>query len=432
MTVITRPAYPLICVPLAASLIACHQDVDTEDTDSAGNPNIILTDSGADAPDDDPDFDPLEHCDSKPDEDFEGTTHRCDGDFSSALRFDYFGDPEIGIDSLLVCIDWSDARPVEPGYIFTCYVQTSDHPFGTEGVDVDTCCLADAPEEAILPLCRYDAAEEICDATSEKLNELRKQIPVLPKLAEINKQLLNLNQHLAQAKSQEDCASTFADGFVEVGDIGGPSETVDWTPGDNNDPETGWPWIRNIDLNVNSFHIDDTVDTGSACGGVQKFDSIRDGTLAPLTLTLDGPVGQGDSTASSGRFTLVMDECRAGACAAELQVLELNFPDFEVGPIQLSGLSVQLAQPAAGHINGAQLRVPGHELSLIIQGSARASQDLSIAGLDVGTYLDGRQQRLTMRAGKDLVAQVEADQLAITDLHVDAWPITARVVGRNP
>jgi len=428
---LTRPAYPLICATLAASLIACHTDVDPIPTASAGDPENNLSDSGADAPEDDPDFDPLDHCTSKPDETFGGTIHRCEGDFSSSLVFDYYGDPDLGIESVLVCLDHSDVKVVEPGYVFTCYVSTSEQPFGTEGVDVDTCCLADPPEEAILPLCRIDAAEEICEATSDKLNELRKQIPALPKLAEVNKQLLNLNKHIAQAKSQEDCASTFADGFVEVGDIGDPTETVDWGPGDNSDPETGWPWLRNIDLNVTGFHIDDTVDAETACGGAQKLDSILDGTLAPLILTLDGPVGQGDSTASSGRFTLAMDECSTGACRAELRAIELDIPDFEVGPVQLSGLSVQLAQPAQGHINGTQLRVPGHELALMLQGSARALSDVTIAGLDFSAYLDGRRQHVTVRASEDFVAEIDAGQLVITELQVDTWPITAQVATAN-
>ena len=201
---------------------------------------------------------------------------------------------------------------------------------------------------AILPLCRINAAEEICEATSDKLNELRKKIPFLPKLEEINKQLLNLNIHIAKAKTRSDCSSTFAKGFVDVGDIDGYMETIDWTPGNNNDPETGWPWIRDIDLNVTSFHIDDMIDSGSECV-VDEFSSFIEGSIAPLSLSLDGPLGHGESSAS-GRFSLAIEACATGGCPAELRALELDVPNFDVGPIQLSELSIRLTQPAHGRI----------------------------------------------------------------------------------
>jgi len=421
-----RPAYRLIyAATLTASLTACRPDVTVGESASAGDPSDNLTDSGADAPEDDPDFDPLDYCTPESWANPEGTIHRCEGDFSSTITFDYYGDPDLGIENLLVCVDVSATKVVDPGYVFTCFMQRTDHPFGTEGVDVDACCLTDAPEEAILPLCRIDASEEICEATSDKLNEFRQQIPGLPKYSEIAKQLLNLNLHIANGTTQSDCASTFAAGFVDVGDIDSYMDTVDWTPGDNSDPDTGWRWIRNIDMNVNSFHIDDMIDTESACG-VQEFNSILDGALAPLRLTFDGPLGQGKSSASSGRFSLAVDECATGACRAELRSLELDVPNFEVGPIQLSGLSIRLVQPALGHMNGAQLRIPGHELALVVEGSARALSEVSLGGLDLGEYLDGGHQRLTMRASEDFVAELDAEELAITDLQIDTWPVTAR------
>lgn len=74
-----RHLLPLTAATLATSLIACHTDIPTENSASAGDPDQILTDSGADTPDD-PDFNPLDYCTNKPDEDFEGTIQRCEGD----------------------------------------------------------------------------------------------------------------------------------------------------------------------------------------------------------------------------------------------------------------------------------------------------------------------------------------------------------------
>ncbi len=426
LTSVARTACRLAsATTLAFLLAACHQDVKVGEGESAGDPDAALSASGADAPDE-PDFDPLDHCTSKPDEDFEGSTYRCEGDLSSTIVFDYYGDPDLGLENLLVCVDWSNFKAVEPGYVLTCMAQTLDLPFGTEGIDVDTCCLEGAPEEAILPLCRIDAAEEICRSSADNLNTLRKQIPLTPKFAETNQQLLNLNLHIAKAITQTDCASTFAKGFVDVGDIDGYTETIDWSPGNNDNPDTGWPWIRNIELNVVSFHIDDTIDSGSACG-VKMLTSTLEGSVAPVKLTLDGPLGAGTSGATSGRFSLATEECVTGACSAELRALDLEVPSFSVGAIRLSGLHIQLTTPVRGRMHGTTLRFPARDLEFLAQGSAQAPAGVLVGGLDIGAFLDGRQKRVLLRASGDLLAEIDSDELVITDLWIDSWPVTAQV-----
>jgi len=410
---------------LAAPLAACHTDVSVNETESAGDPKDNLTDSGADAPDD-PDFEPLDFCAGHPDEDFEGSAHHCEGDFSSTIRFDYFGDPDLGIDALLVCIDFSEFKEEEPGYVFTCFAQVQDLPFWTEGIDVDACCVEDAPDGAVFPLCRIDAAEEICAASADKLNELRKQIPFLPKFAEIHHQLLNLNEHIATAAMQMSCASELADGFVQAGNINGYMDTVDWAPGDNNDPDTGWPSLRNLDLNVTSFHIDDFVDTGTECGAGGPS-SILGGTLAESQLTVEGLLGKGQAIAN-GRFVLAADECAATRCPAELRALEITIPALDLGIVQVSELRARLAQPARGWMKGGELRIPGHALKWIVEGRARAISNLTIGGVDVGSLFDGSPSRISLRASDDLVAAIDSSgQLRIAEHRLDVWPVTARL-----
>jgi len=85
----TKNHHLLFVASLATSLAACHTDVPVSETESAGDPDV----HGADAPDD-PDFEPLDFCAGHPGEDFEGSAHHCEGDFSSTIRFDYFGDPD--------------------------------------------------------------------------------------------------------------------------------------------------------------------------------------------------------------------------------------------------------------------------------------------------------------------------------------------------
>lgn len=437
----------LIC--LSSALSGCHHATTTRTSESAtadcdffcndssgpGDPTDggdDPTDGGGDPTDggDDPTggaIDPADFCRLHPTEDYPGLVHVCSGVMAGGVRFDYFGDPELALNSFLPCVDFSEWIEKPAGYVYTCSIVLNDYEFGPDieqpnGHQVDACCLRDSPAEAAEAYCRIDGAEELCLGASDGLNAFRAQLPYIPKLAEINQQLENLNKFLATAGTQETCAKSTADGLLAEGDFDSDKAKATWhiEHPQELDPEVGWPWFRELRILAFQFEIDDVANNGLACNLLEE-DALTEGTIQEGRMSIAGEMGSAE-VGTAGRFGLRSSDCRVASCEVALETFELEMKDFTVGSLAFSDISVSLAAPVVGLLKGDVLAVPEHQMQLTASFRLTAEDRQMFGGARVSVGLRNHNvARFQRQADSSLV---------VRDLGVVQWPFTIALTSR--
>ena len=434
----------LSVLALAATAVAaaggCHHEFMAKETDSAteakdlfgesetdtadsGIPTTSESDSGiptTSVSDTDQPVNPQETCELHPTPAFPGVRFECGGSFTTTLVFDFYGASDVPLDKLLPCQDLSKESPKQAGYRYTCFAVLKDQEFGAGAEranlrNVEACCIETAPDEAVDPFCRIDAAQDMCVATSDYMNELRKQIPFIPKFKEINDQLENLNEFIASSVGQSDCAKTLAKGFIATGDIETFDETVDWQPTAKVqlDPQDGWPWFRALDLNVNEFALEDKSETDSACL-VPALEKPLVGTFAGGKVGVSDGENRTEALLTRGAFSFSKERCNGQSCAFQLETLQLTVTSFSLAGYRFDQISAEMTAPARGTISGESVRIPGQQIELSIHAR--------VSSTDVPS--NGELRTLQLRTSGDMVASLSQDsRFAVESLRLANWPV---------
>lgn len=445
MSTINRFYFSTVVCLLSTAMTACNQNIDTEDaasatddddffgtsTGDASDTEAVPTTSAGDPSGGDPTegsggVDPSDFCKLHPSDEYAGFVHVCGGKVEGGLAFDYFGDPELPIDMFFFCTDrteppWNLEKPA--GYVSTCLRQLPLE-FGPNvpspnGHQVDACCLRDSPFEATSAYCRIDAAEEFCAGASDGLNQLRAELPVIPLLAEVNHQLENLNKFIADASTQTSCSQHLGQGFLEEGDFNSSSAKVSWTVDHPQalDPEVGWPWFRDIRTNVFEFGIEASENSGLSCSDLEG-DAVT-GVINEGTVTVDSHLGEGTTTVS-GRMSYNRSDCRLASCEFKLETFEMQVDDFVVGALSFSDISIALAAPSVGLINGDKIVLPEHQMRLTATFKLTAEGKPQFDGAPVSVGLrnnDVAELRL-----------LPDSSIAVDTLNVSQWPFEMAIV----
>lgn len=447
------PTTKFFTVPLSTTLICfalpgCHQDVIVDSTGSATNDceyfcdnsstETIQTTSAGDPTDggvdptegDDPTdgaIDPSDFCRLHPEEDFPGLVHVCSGVVDGGINFDYFGDPKLPIHSYIPCIDMSEWIEKPAGYVYSCFIQLNNYEFGPDvpqpnGHQIDACCLRDSPPEASTAYCRIDGAEEFCLGASDGLNAFRAQLPQLPLLAEVNQQLENLNKFLATADTQTNCSKSIADGLLEAGNFDSDTAKAGWhiEHPQELDPEVGWPWFRDLRMLAFQFQIDDVVNNGLACN-LLKEDALTEGTIQEGRMSIAGEMGAAE-VGTAGRFGLRSSSCQLASCESVLETFELEMKDFAVGSLTFSDVSVSLAGPAVGLIQGDELALPENQMQLTATFRLTAEGRPMFGGAPVSVGLRNH--------GIARFHRQSDSSLAVRELDVVQWPFEIALASR--
>lgn len=422
---------------------ACHKDVAVEESASAtqaeglftsgadgDSSEPIPTTSGGDEPEDDS-VDPLKYCELRPDASYGGVAFSCAGEASGELSFDYYGDPDLPLNTMLACIDISEWSKKDPGYVYTCFAVVYDKPFGPDsklpnGRQIEACCLEGSPENVVASFCTIDAAEETCRSVSDGLDALRMELPKIPKLHEINEQLLRLNKFLAESESQTDCSSTVAKDLL-AGGIDKQGNVANWQPQSKvqEDPDAGWSWFRNINLRVEEYAFTELVETGEVCDGSDPT-SLLDGALDGR-LDIVGTETDASSHVLAGAFALSTSECAGASCSARLDSLRVTAPSIDLGTYRFTDVEARLVTPVVGERAGDALAFVGNRMVFEIQGRL-ASTDEHLADQD--------RMTIRVRATDTVRATVSPDgSFTLDNLRVGIWPfetkLTARSAGRK-
>ncbi len=395
----------------------CHEPVTVDETNSATNGDGYFGTSTSGAPDEPA---PLDFCRHPVEDGFPGVRFVCAGDFSSTLVFDYHGDPEIPINGYVPCVVHDDKVGLGDGYVYTCYASVYEQPFGLDvaepyGGDVEACCRAGSPDEFVEDFCRIDAAEEMCIGAAEGLDDLRSKLPVVPKLYELNQQLLNLNEFIATAPQQGECAFTYATKLVDVDAIDGVTDVATWMPDSPkaDDADEGWPWLRNIRMNITGFHIDESVETGDACVDlVLPEPEICDGLTGSLVLT--SPLGS-TKVPLTANLDLSVGDCDGESCPAALHGLAVEVGDLQVGPVSLSSVRAVLRAVATGDAHGDVVAFPRAQIRLGLSMVVAAEK----LGIPAGTHVD-----LDVHPGELRLTRTADGAVGIDSLTLDNWPVS--------
>ena len=419
----------------AAVISGCHPDVQVQDSGSATDDNSIFDteadDSSSPDGDDTPTtsagdpIDPVDYCQLHPDESFPGMAFACSGEFSLQLAFDYYGDPDVPVHKVVPCFDLSDLYDKDEGYVYTCFSSISEEAFGPTaekagGKHVEACCLRDAPNEAVDPYCRIDAAQDLCVATSDGLNELRDQIPHLLMFKEINQQLLNLNEFLATGDTQSECALNFAKKLIAGGDIKWTGDAVNWLPQSKMalDADEGWPWFREISIGINKFTLDEVAPTGVSCGDVDPV-GVVGGGIGGGTVEFSGSVGIASVDVSDGKFSYRPVPCWLEACPFELQALDLRIEDFDLGLFKFRDVEAALSAPVTGTSRGEAVTLEGQHAKFT------ATFRVAMGGTPL---FDDAALTVDLRAHGLTVAQLTGDGLfSIERLELASWPVEMKL-----
>jgi len=431
--ILPRSILTCLAVVLAGG---CHPDVDVKESGSAtaekdlfGETETDASDSGIPTTSDSdatPPIDPQDACELHPTPDFPGVRYECGGSFAGGLVFDYYGAKDIPLHGFLPCQDLSKWYPKEPGYVYTCFASLKEQHFGSQAEkaslsEVQACCLEGSPDEAVGPFCRIDAAQDLCVSASDQLNQLRKELPLVPKLKEINQQLENLNYFLAASETQSECAFTFAKGLVATGDITKASDTLDWKPAAKweLDSDDGWPWFRELDVNLNEFILEELSATTSVCLD-PALNEPQTGVLADGTATVSDDTARGETSLTGGDFAFRQGLCSGPICDFQLDALRLTAAPFTFAGRHFHEITAELTSPAKGRISGETVRIPGHrvELALRFQVSSEASGD--------------EVHALTLRANGDVTASLSPDShFAVRSLRLANWPVEIELATKS-
>jgi hypothetical protein len=439
-------------VPLSTALIClssaisggCHDPVKTDNSESAtadcdyfchdsssgsGDP----TDGGGDPTDgggDDPTggvIDPADFCKLHPAEDYPGLVHVCSGAVDGGINFEYFGDPDIPLNEYILCVDMSQWIEKPAGYVYSCYIQLNNYEFGPDvpqpnGHQLDACCLRDSPMEASSAYCRIDGAEEFCLGASDGLDAFRAELPHVPLLAEINQQLENLNKFLATADTQMSCSKNIAGGLLAAGDFESDSAKAGWhiEHPQELEPEVGWPWFREIHMNVYGFQIDDVVNNGLACHLLEE-DALTEGAIQEGRMSIAGEMGAAE-VGTAGRFGLRSSDCQVASCESTLETFGLEMKDFTVGSLAFSDVSVSLAAPVVGLLQGDVLAVPENSMQLTATFRLTAEGRPMFGGFPVSVGLRNHGVARFQRASDS--------SHAVRELDVVQWPFEIALASR--
>lgn len=447
MSTSTRHAISLSTAMLCLTstlAFGCHNDVIAESTSSAtedgdyfgtnttsgGEPTTTAgdpIDGGSDPTDGG--YDPSDFCRLHPADDYVGSVFVCSGKVRGGIDFDYFGDPDLPVHEYLPCFDMT-APPFNlekpAGYVYSCFIQSGDYAFGPDvappnGHQIDACCVQDSPVEAAIEYCRVDGAEELCYQASDSLNAFRAEIPHLPATSELHHQLENLNEFLATAGTQTSCAKSIATSLLEVGDFTGDIAKAAWQVEDEQalDPEVGWPWFREIRMNVHDFQIDDAENNGLACNELED-DALTGGLVKEGRLTVDSELGTATAATSAGRYSFRRSDCRLASCPVSLETFELRIKDFKAGSLALSDISVSLAAPAVGLMQDGALTLAEERMHVTARFRLTS---------DGRPMFDGAPVSVHLRNHGVAQFQLGPDQsLAVERLDVLRWPFEFALV----
>lgn len=404
----------------------CHEDITVGTSASATDESAVP--SPADTEPTGGGIDPKDYCRLNPTDDFEGHNYACSGAILAGFAFDYYGDPDIDIAKYLPCKVSPDPQP--EGYVTTCGIELINGPFSPDTAlpnvgRFDACCLPDSPQEAVDTLCRFDVAEELCLAGAEQLNAFRKQVPVIPKLEQINLQLVNLNKFFAESGTQTACSTKYRDDLLKAGNFEDVT-AANWSPDAPHalDPELGWPWFRNFITGVNLFKIDGSEDSGVACSDVTDDaltgDALTGGALAGGELRLTSYLGSAAVAVTGGSFSFAQTDCALDSCPFRLATLEVDLVDFAVGPLTFSDVSAALVSPADGLLRGQEIDLPAGRMNIVARFRLAIGGRPAFDGalLSAGFSNDGAvRARLTPRR-----------LFALEKLDATSWPFDATLV----
>jgi hypothetical protein len=315
----------------------------------------------------DGDVNPVDFCVLQtPDDPFEPLyfEYVCAGETRVNFAFDFYGKSGIAniIASEIVCVDISNVKNVDPGYVFTCFGTTGTFPFGPEvedpnGVKIDACCLRESPETAVDGFCTIDGAEELCEAASDQLNDLRSKIPPVPFCAvisgacEAKSQLTALNEFIAQSSSQTECSQEIAMEILN-------DEVANWGPMD--DPE--WSWFRDVRTAVPEFTIDDSEKSGAICFAPFSGEPLNGEVTGGSLLIESALFGNSAAAVEGGKFTFENSDCELNTCDFEFQTFSVDIGDFKVGPVTFRDVHVSLDEPAMGQISDTKVGFSSNEM----------------------------------------------------------------------
>lgn len=354
---------------VATGALACHEDIATDPSDSATEDCKILnlcttTEStvptssageGTPTTGETGGINPLDYCSSHPSNDYEGQLWVCSGSISANFVFDYYGDPSLGLETIMVCIDFTDpdqgSAEKPPGYVYTCFYHLSEYAFGPDikqpnGQQVEACCLRDSPTDAVAAFCTIDLAEESCRGVSDTVIDLYNQFPTGGEYAELSDQIEALSKYLASADTQMSCSAELASELNDP-DVP-PAGEGNWSPENNSD----WSWFRDINFAIpdQGFSITDETNSGEDCSEI-NFLQPMGGTVTGGNLKAKTFFGNSNAKIKGGSFTFRRAECNLDTCDFKFESFDADIEDFNVGPLKFHDVHASMLTPASGQLN---------------------------------------------------------------------------------
>jgi hypothetical protein len=421
------------------AMAACHEDIISASTNSATDDEAIFgtttsstssdteaipTTSSGDTMGEG--IDPTQFCELRPSDDYPGVLYVCSGHAAVNLYFDYYGD-DASIGAKLVCIDLTEPptsleKPED--YVFTCQI-VLNRVFSTDdilpnGHRIDACCLQDSPFEAPADYCRVDAAEELARGLSDALNDFRMNLPSIPKLAEVNQQLESLNKYVAASNTQTACSQHLAKEFVKFGNVD-VFPTVQWSIEHPQalDPEVGWPWFRDLRLVVYDLEIASAENDGTPCSEIGK-DAVT-GDIAEGTVLLKSHLGSVNASVD-GQASYTRADCRHSSCEFRLETFSLKVDNFELDRYSFTDISVALATPTTGLINGDMIGLPGNQMHMTATFRVAEDGEPMFEGAPVSVGLQNH--------GVAQLRLLPDSSIAVERLDVSRWPLEMGLVSK--
>ena len=196
--------------------------------------------------------------------------------------------------------------------------------------------------------------------------------------------------------------------------INGPGEGLEWDPTAKwqHDSDDGWPWSRELDVNLNEFILDEMIPTTSAC----LDPALREpqaGVLLGGTVVVSDETARGETRLTGGDVAFRQEPCSGPICDFQLDTLRLAAAPFAFAGHRFHEITAELTTPATGRISGETVRIPGHRIELALR--FRVSSD-GTSGDEVHT--------LKLRASGDVTASLSPDsRFAVRSLRLATWPV---------